>query len=193
MPLHPERPAGHHEQPANSSTKRRLIAAAALIGVAIIGLAVVDRFREQPPGPRPPHEPAQALIATPAPESDTATATTGPYPSPPSPPEVINNETLVPPRRPAEPAPPTSRSGTTAPDSRAVTDKAYIIQVGVFTSPANAKAVQKQLKRAGMQAHLETRVQLGPYRDKREAERALARARELGIDAVMINPRRSAD
>lgn len=189
MSLHPEQPAGRREPPANSSTKRRLVAAAALIGVAIAGLALVDRLREQPPPPRPPHEPAQALIETPAPESGAAPGATGPYATPPPPPEVVNNETLVPPRRQGEPAPPASRSGATAPDSPAVTDKAYIIQVGVFTSPANAKAVQKQLKRAGMQAHLETRVQLGPYRDKREAERALARARELGIDAVMVNPR----
>lgn len=187
MPLHPEHPADRPAQPTSSSTKRRLITAAALIGVAIVGLALVDRFRERPAGPRPPHEPAQALIATPAPESDAATATTGQRASPP-PPEVVNNETLPLPPRQAAPALPTPRPGATVPDSPAAADKTYIIQVGVFTSPANAKAVQKQLKRAGMQAHLETRVQLGPYRDKREAERALSRTRKMGIDAVMINP-----
>jgi DedD protein len=71
----------------------------------------------------------------------------------------------------------------------AVAGKGYLVQVGVFNSPANAQALQKQLQRAGIQARLETRVQLGPFKDKRDAEKALARARKLGIDAVLIGSR----
>jgi DedD protein len=62
-----------------------------------------------------------------------------------------------------------------------------MIQVGVFTSPANAQALQKQLQRAGIEAHLETRVQLGPFEDKRDADKALSRARKLGINAVLVS------
>ena len=67
--------------------------------------------------------------------------------------------------------------------------KAYLVQVGLFNSPANAQALQKQLRRAGIEAHLETRVQLGPFKDKRDADQALARAKKLGIDAVLVSSR----
>jgi len=67
--------------------------------------------------------------------------------------------------------------------------KAYLVQVGIFNSPANAQALQKQLRRAGLDARLETRVQLGPYKDKRDADKALARAKKLGINAVLVNSR----
>ena len=40
---------------------------------------------------------------------------------------------------------------------------------------------------AGIEAHLETRVQLGPFKDKRDADKALARARKLGVDAVLVS------
>ncbi|MEO8156723.1 MAG: SPOR domain-containing protein [Betaproteobacteria bacterium] len=168
--------------------KRNLIAAAALIGLAIGGLALIDRFRERPAEPRPPHEPSQALISTPAQESSAPTGTPA-LPVTPPPPEVLNNEAPAPRPRLADAMPPTAPRGVTAPDNAAATDKTYVIQVGVFTSPANARAVRKQLKRAGMQAHLEIRVQLGPYRDKRDADKALAKARKLGIDAVLVNAR----
>jgi len=65
--------------------------------------------------------------------------------------------------------------------------KVYLVQVGIFNSPANAQALQKQLRRAGIEAHLETRVQLGPFKDKRDADIALARARKLGVDAVLVS------
>jgi DedD protein len=59
----------------------------------------------------------------------------------------------------------------------------------VFSSPANAQALQKQLARAGIPARTETRVQLGPFKDRRDADKALAQAKKLGIDAVIVTPR----
>ena len=102
------------------------------------------------------------------------------------PPEVVNNETMAPAPRSAAtavPSPLASEKSALAPG------KAYMIQVGVFTSPANARALQKQLHRAGMDAHLETRVQLGPFKNKQEADKALARTKKLGISAVLVSAR----
>src|SRR6267142_508714 len=67
-------------------------------------------------------------------------------------------------------------------------DKTYVVQVGVFMSPANAQALQQQLAKAGIPAHTETRVQLGPFQDRREAETALAKVKKLGVDAVLVAP-----
>ncbi len=174
-------------------TGRRLIGAAALIALAIGGLALVDRFRERPAGLAPSHEPAQALITTPAPAPEVPAPATKPDRpvTPPSPPQVLNNETLVPPSRPsAMPPPPRPATENASAEINApAPGKAYLIQVGVFSSPANAQALQKQLKRAGIEAHLETRVQLGPFKDKRDADKALARAKKLGVNAVLVSTR----
>ena len=175
---------------ARSRTGKRLIAAAVLIGLAIGGLALVDRYRERPAGLTPPHEPSQTLITPPAPETNVSVSNPELPASPPPPPRVVNNETLAPlpaatddtPSRPAkEPAP--------ADKTAAIPGKAYMIQIGVFTSAANAQALQKQLQRAGIKSHLETRVQIGPFKDRRDADKALARARKLGINAVMVSSR----
>ena len=145
-------------------------------------------------GLTPSHEPAQALITTPAPEPQgpgPAVKPDQPVTSPPPPPQVVNNETLAPPLHTPGAAPPLPPATDVAPvESNAlIPGKAYMIQVGVFTSPANAQALQKQLKRAGIDAHLETRVQLGPFKDKHDAEKALARAKKLGINAVLVSAR----
>ncbi len=67
-------------------------------------------------------------------------------------------------------------------------DTHYVVQLGVFNSATNAQSLQKRLKRAGIDAHLETFVKVGPFKDKYEAEKALARARKLGIQAVLVAP-----
>jgi DedD protein len=168
-----------------------LIAAAILIGLAIGALALVDRLRGRPEGLAPPHEPSQALMATPAPESSTPASSDQPV-TPPPPPLVVNNETLPPPPQRASGVTPPSApvTETARTDNNALlSGKAYMIQVGVFTSPANAQALQEQLKRAGIEARLETRVQLGPFKDKRDADKALARVKKLGINAVLVSAR----
>jgi DedD protein len=162
-----------------------------LIALAIGALALVDRLRERPAGLAPPHEPSQALITTPAAESGAPVVASDQPTGPPPPPVVLNNELPGPPRHavgtlaPASPVP----GAVPVENSALVPGKAYMIQVGVFSSPANAQALQKQLQRAGMQARLETRVQLGPFRDRRDADKALARAKKLGINAVLVSAR----
>lgn len=191
MPITSNKPAAPPQEQIRSRTGRRLIAAAVLIGLAIAGLALVDRFRERPTEMTPPHEPSQALITPPAPESNVP----APQPEfanpPPPPPQVVNNETLAPPPRATSvtPTPPPAMDTAPTEKSAMVPAKAYMIQVGVFTSPANAQALQKQLQRAGIESHLETRVQLGPFKDRQDADKALARAKKLGINAVLVSAR----
>jgi hypothetical protein len=68
--------ANSNNAPAGASTpeqlkqraNRRLLAALLLIGVAIGGLALMERWRQRPAIIPPPHEPSQALIAPPSPE-----------------------------------------------------------------------------------------------------------------------------
>jgi len=166
---------------------RRLIAALLLIGVAIGGLALMERWRQRPAITPPPHEPSQALIALPPPESTAEPAQADHPVEPPPPPQVANNEKLAAPAKAAEAYRPASAKIAAKPAP--ATGKAYVVQVGVFMSPANAQALQQQLVKAGIPAHTETRVQLGPFQDRREAETALAKVKKLGVNAVLVAPR----
>jgi DedD protein len=166
---------------------RRLLVALMLIAVAIGGLYLMERWRQRPAITAPPHEPAQALIAPPSPESAAEPAQAGHPAAPPPPPQVLNNERLAPPTKPAAASPPASAKISAKPAP--ATGNAYVVQVGVFTSPANAQALHRQLLKAGLPAQTETRVQLGPFRDRREAELALAKVKKLGVDAVLVAPR----
>src|SRR5882672_5628146 len=167
---------------------RRLLAALLLIAVAIGGLALTERWRQPAAITPPPHEPAQTLIAPPSPEPLAAPLQSDHPAGPPPPPQVVNNEKRVAPA-PAKPTPALPATGAKIDAKPApATDKTYVVQVGVFMSPTNAQALQQQLVKAGIPAHTETRVQLGPFQDRREAETALAKVKKLGVDAVLVAP-----
>ena len=187
--------ANSNNAPAGAATpdqlkqraNRRLVAALLLIAVAIGGLALLERWRHRPVFTPPSDEPAQALIAPPSPESTAAPAQADHPVEPPAPPQVVNNEKLPSPPKPAAALPPASAKFAAKPAS--ATSKAFVVQVGVFMSPANAQALRQQLADAGIPAHTETRVQLGPFQDRREAETAMAKLKKLGVDAVLVAPR----
>jgi cell division protein FtsN len=162
-------------------TRQRLLIAAVLIGLAIAGLAAFEQLREHPGNVPAPHEPSQALISPPSPAAPEASATAAQAQAeePPPPPVVVNE-----PDSP-EPAATTPRALPPA----AAESAAYLIQAGVFTSPDNARSLQQKLAKAGIRAKVETRVQLGPYKDRREAEKDLTKLKKLGISAVMVPAR----
>ena len=176
-----ERSSSRDPKTAPAGT-RRLIVAIALGATAVVGLTLTERMRERVPAPAPPHEPSQALITTAAPPPEQLVAES--QIPPPAPPEVKNDEKVEP-----------TRAGdweSTIVDSKppgkpaTAADAHYMVQLGVFNTPANAQSLQKQLKRAGINAHLETFVIVGPFKDRHEAEKALARARKFGIQAVLV-------
>ena len=162
-------------------TRHRLLIAAALIGLAVAGLVAVEQMRERPGTSSPPHEPAQALIAPPPPSTpETSAATTQVELAVPPPPPVVVNE--------ADRPVPSVGVPRTLP--LAIADSAsYFVQAGVFTSPDNARSLQQRLAKAGIRAQVETRVHLGPYKDRREAEQALTKLKKIGISAVMVPAR----
>jgi hypothetical protein len=56
----------------------------------------------------------------------------------------------------------------------------YKLQLGLFSSMGNAEKLVKELKAKGIEAHTETRVQLGPFKNRAEADEAMAKLRSLG-------------
>ena len=75
----------------------------------------------------------------------------------------------------ATPAPPRLLSG-------------FALQAGVFADPRRAEELHAKLTLEGIPSSIESRVQVGPFQRKEEAEAARARMKALGIDAVLLPP-----
>jgi len=165
---------------ARPRTRRRLLIGLLLIGLAVGGLVIMERVRERAPAEPAPHEPAQALMGTPPPLAVDEPA--APATEPPAPPVVVNESD--PPAGPSAVAP-RAPSLVRAPEGKS----GYVVQAGVFASASNARSLQERLAKAGLRVKVETRVQLGPYPDRREAQQALDKLKALGIDGVMVPSR----
>ena len=77
---------------------------------------------------------------------------------------------------PASPAPPRLFSG-------------YALQAGVFSDPHRAEELQARLMHEGVPATIESRVQVGPFKTRAEAEAARAKLTALGIETVLLPPK----
>ena len=56
----------------------------------------------------------------------------------------------------------------------------------MFTTVENAQSLQTKLKEQGIPAFLETRVVVGPFRDRAEADAAQRKLKELGVGGVIV-------
>jgi DedD protein len=96
----------------------------------------------------------------------------------------------LPPATRMEPTPPApAAAAAQAPPkapAEAAAAKGYLLQLGVFSNYANAQALQAKLEQAGIKSYAETRVNVGPFQSKAEADQAMAKIRALGIGAVLV-------
>ncbi|GAB2180136.1 hypothetical protein DLREEDagrD3_03590 [Denitratisoma sp. agr-D3] len=66
------------------------------------------------------------------------------------------------------------------------TSRRYLVQMGVFNNVANAEELRGKLEAAGVPAHIEARVQVGPFGSKEEAEAARVKIAALGLDPGIL-------
>ncbi|MBI2960613.1 MAG: SPOR domain-containing protein [Betaproteobacteria bacterium] len=109
----------------------------------------------------------------------------------------------APPRESAAAAPPaSSRSAPAAPQSEgkrapAAPERsdAWAVQVGAFTEARNAKLLQARLSAAGLKSYIETikvksgeqtRVRVGPFEAKAEAQKAGEKLKAMGLRADLV-------
>jgi DedD protein len=64
----------------------------------------------------------------------------------------------------------------------------YSLQAGVFSSTQRAEEVHAMLMLNGIPSSLETRVQVGPFATRAEADDARQKLKALGIDALLLLP-----
>ena len=62
----------------------------------------------------------------------------------------------------------------------------FLLQMGVFTNLANAEELRAKLEMAGVPAHVEARVHVGPFATRQEAEQAREKLKALGMEPGVI-------
>lgn len=65
----------------------------------------------------------------------------------------------------------------------------YALQAGVFADPRRAEELHARLTLEGIPSTIEARVQVGPFKNREEAEAARGKLKALGIDTVLLPPR----
>lgn len=92
---------------------------------------------------------------------------------------------------PPPPQPPAARVPPAPAPARPLTPgQGYLVQMGVFSNIANAEELKVRLDRAGIPAHIEARVQVGPFRNKAEAEAAQKKLADMGLSGLLLSPRK---
>lgn len=85
------------------------------------------------------------------------------------------------------PAPAASASKPLTPAAQIVEGaKRFLVQVGVFSNHANAEELVTRLQAAGIPAQVESRVQVGPFASRTEADAARAKLKSMGIDDGLL-------
>lgn len=83
-----------------------------------------------------------------------------------------------------------------APSSAATTGvrlfSGYALQAGVFSDTHRAEELHAKLTLNGIPSTIESRVQVGPFKTREEAEAARAKMKTLGIDALLLPPAKAA-
>lgn len=62
----------------------------------------------------------------------------------------------------------------------------YTLQAGVFVEPQRAEELHARLVQEGIPATIETRVLVGPFKSRKEAEAARVKLRAMGIESVQL-------
>ncbi|AOZ50036.1 SPOR domain-containing protein [Chromobacterium vaccinii] len=87
---------------------------------------------------------------------------------------------------PAETNPtPTAAAPSPAKAEPAGSSVGYQVQLGLFSSMGNAQKLVRDLQKHGIAAHTVTRVQLGPFKNRAEADEAMKKLRELGYSPLL--------
>ena len=130
------------------------------------------------PAAAPAEAPAEAPAAVPVPAEPEATA---------APLDRSRTAVALVPRSEgiARPVPPPPAAGEASPAApRPATGYAW--QSSVFPDLARAEEVQAKLAQEGIPASLETRLRVGPFRSRAEAEAARRKLKALGLDALTL-------
>lgn len=140
-----------------------------------------------PPPPPPPAKPKTEPPPPPPPEAATKAPPPAPPPQPASivppmaPPPAAQKPAVAPPPPPVF-APPPPIAPAPPPSHASV---GYQVQLGLFSNLDNAARLVEKLQRQGITVKTETRVHVGPFQSRAEAEEAMTKLKELGLSPLL--------
>ena len=139
------------------------------------------------PAPKPAAAPAPARTAKePAANPAPATKATAARPEP-APASHAQPATPAAPARSVvmkqEAPPPVAAAPAEA--QPAGTSKGYRVQLGLFSNLGNATALIQRLKAADIPVRSETRVSVGPFQTRAEAEEAMQKLKDMGLSPML--------
>ena len=181
-------PIGDDELKLKQRARRRLIGAVTLLAALVLILPMVlDKDPKRVTNDIAVHIPAKENVPF---NPDLAPAETEPKPDP-----VVNAPTLAVPDDPEAPPSPSIDKPV-----KPAADRGFFVQVGVFSKGENAKSVQAKLAKNKLTAIADqiktsggerTRVRLGPFATRNEADNVLSIVKRAGEkNAVIISVER---
>jgi DedD protein len=202
---------------ARTRARRRLIGAAVLVGVGIIGFPllfetqprpiavdipiVIPSRDNAPPLTLPPTKtpPPAAQAPEPAPAPPPVVAEPAPAAAPASAPPVA----AAPPPPPPRPTPDSEAQRAQALlEGKPVTAAAdakparFVVQAGAYTDAATLREARQKVEKLGLKTYTQvvetesgarTRVRVGPFETREEAEKAAARIKAGGLAANILS------
>lgn len=174
-------PIGDDELKLKQRARRRLVGAVALLTALVLILPMVMDNEPKPITneiavhlPAAQQSPVTPEVAPPEPTKEVASV---PLPS-------VENPSPTPENEPAPPAAVEKEKSVSR-----ETDRGFFVQIGVFAKSENAKSIQIKLAQKKLKATAEqiktdggsrTRVRLGPYPTRAEADDVLAKVKLAG-------------
>lgn len=140
---------------------------------------VLAPAEEQKPSPEPAPRPAPATAPAPEP-APAPTPVPVPRPAPATAPAAVPATAASPARPAAEAAAPGAR---------------FVVQVGAFSDPATLREARARVERLGLKTYTQvigsgaqqrTRVRVGPFETREQAEAALARLKAGGLPGSVL-------
>jgi DedD protein len=145
-----------------------------------------ERRPETRPEPRPE-------VATSAPEKNDHRADAKPAPAAPAKPAPADDGTRA--RALLEGKAPTAAAAAAKPAAGSEDSGRFVVQVGAFADADKAREVRQKLERAGLKTYTHvaktadgerTRVRVGPFSSRAEADRAASRVKGLSLPAAVL-------
>lgn len=196
--------------------KHRLIGAAVLVLVGVVGFPLLFDSQPRPipvdiaieiPARQSVKPLATATPASATPAPSAAPATPAPDPAPVAPPAAVASVTPVP-AAPAAAVPAAPRVADDSARAKALLEDKpvaaanesaelrLVVQVGAFADAAKAREVRLKLEKAGLKTYTQvadskegkrTRVRVGPFASKAEADQAALMIKALDLPATILS------
>ncbi len=210
-----EEPAAPPEPAQSVETMRRralhrLIGAALLVLAAVIGLPLVFDNQPRPialdlpieiadkakvaPLKAPPASAAAVLVATDEPASaPTAQAAPAEEMMPPEKPAAVSPEAV--PQGSSAPKPQAMIEEIAPPSKAASSEVRFVVQVGAFAEAEKVREVRRSVESTGLRTYTQvvetkegsrTRVRVGPFADRAQAQAAAEKIRKQGLGATIL-------